>query len=243
MSGKLTTLEDFMKKYISNQKIKNGADSFDTYRHKNGLNYNRSYSRAVESLYADKKRNLATYGQNYRDISNKGLQNSGYAEYVSGKAGSDYTSEISKLGALRDQAESRALASYAGYLEKYSDKQKALKESVTSHLIKNDVVDLDAAVAYAIGQGLTEEDAIAVGQSVYSVTKQKVFNSILEQVATLGLDKNGAVMLAKKMGVTESDAEEFGSEIEEMLKHYKNVSSDYLEYLEQRSDKTTNTFN
>ena len=114
---------------------------------------------------------------------------------------------------------------------------------MSSHLIDKGVVNLDDAVAYGIAQGLSKEDAIAIGNNVYSVNKQKVFNDILSQSATLGLDRDGAVMLAKKMGVTEIDAQAFGDEIDEMLKHYSSISEGYLEYLKQQSEKTTNTFN
>ena len=135
------------------------------------------------------------------------------------------------------------LGGYADYLEKYEKQQNALKKSVSSHLIDKGVVNLNDAVAYGIAQGLSEADAIAIGNNVYSVNKQMVFNDILSQSATLGLDREGAVMLAKKMGVTESDAQAFGDEIDEMLKHYSSISEGYLEYLKQQSQKNTNTFN
>ena len=243
MSNKLTTLEDFMKKYIANATITNGADSLDVYKHKNGINYDRTYSRSVESLYSDKARNGSGYGQNYRDLSNKGLQNSGYASYVDSLSNRTFYNNLIALKGERDLAEAKMLGGYADYLEKYEKQQNALKKSVSSHLIDKGVVNLNDAVAYGIAQGLSEADAIAIGNNVYSVNKQMVFNDILSQSATLGLDREGAVMLAKKMGVTESDAQAFGDEIDEMLKHYSSISEGYLEYLKQQSQKNTNTFN
>ena len=243
MSGSLATLEEFMKKYISSATGKNGADSLDTYKYKNGINYNRSYAKAVESLYADKAKSGAGYGRNYRDLSNKGLQNSGYARYVDSLADRTFYNRLIAARSERDQAEAKTLSGYADYLERYEKQQSAIKQSVSSHLIDKGVVNPDDAVAYGISQGLSEADAIAIGKNVYSVNKQKVFNDILSEAATLGLDRDGAVMLAKKMGITESDAQTFGDEIDEMLKHYSSISEGYLEYLKQQSQKNTNTFN
>ena len=76
----------------------------------------------------------------------------------------------------------------------------------------------------------------AIGRSAYEVTKQNVFNTVLEQTVRLGLDKEGARMLAVKMGVSEADALSFAEEVEDMLRYYGNVSKEYLEYLEQRSN-------
>jgi hypothetical protein len=104
-----------------------------------------------------------------------------------------------------------------------------------SHLIDNDIVDINTAIAYGVTAGLSKEDATLVGQSAYEVTKQKVLNKILEQTVSLGLDTEGAKMLAIKMGVSESDAEEIAKEVGEMLDYYRNLSDDYLEFLENRS--------
>ena len=243
MSASLTTLEDFMKKYVENQKLHNTADTLDVYKHKTGTNYDRSFAKAVESRYAKKGKHTSDYGRNYRDLSNKGLQNSGYSEYIDVISRRDFEKGVTALKGERDLAEAKTLSGYAGYLDSYRKQQNAIKESVSSHLIDKGVVNLDDAVAYGLSQGLTEADAIAIGQNVYSVNKQKVFNDIISQVATLGLDRDGAVMLAKKMGVTDEDAELFGNEISDMLKHYSNLSEGYLEYLEQNSHKNTSTFN
>ena len=105
-----------------------------------------------------------------------------------------------------------------------------------SHLVSNDVVDFDTAVAYGISAGLSKEDASLVGRSAYEVTKQKVFNKLIEHAVTLGLDKDGAKALAIKMGVSEEDASGFADEIDEMLKYYRSLSDGYLDYLKQRSE-------
>ena len=105
-----------------------------------------------------------------------------------------------------------------------------------SHLVDNDVVDINTAVAYGMSAGLSEEDALLIGRTAYEVTKQKVLNSILEQTASLGLDKDGAKLLAIKMGISDDDADELAEEVAEMLRYYQNISEDYLEFLEQRSN-------
>lgn len=243
MSNKLTTLEDFMKKYIENRAATSGAMTYDAYKYGQGANYDRDYAKAVESLYAKTSKTSAGYGQNYQALSNKGLQNSGYSEYIDELSDRSFSKGLTALKGERDLEEAKTIKGYSDYLERYAKEQNALKSAVSSHLISTGVVNLDEAVAYGLSLGLSREDAIAIGQSVYSANKQKVFNDIIAQVATLGLDRDGAIALAKRMGVTDGDAEAFGDEVEDMLKHYSSVSEGYLEYLSQRSQKNTKTFN
>ena len=104
-----------------------------------------------------------------------------------------------------------------------------------SHLIDSGIVDLGTSIAYGINAGLSFDDARALGESAYDVTKQKILNEILKQTASLGLDADGAKMLATKMGLSESDAENISKEVSELLEYYRNISAEYLEFLEQRS--------
>jgi len=242
MSSKLTTLEDFLSKYLKNQKSKNGADTYEEYKNKIGANYNTVYGRGMQSLYVDALKSSPSYKQNYANLENKGLQNSGYKEYLADKNANLYEAKAYSLAAARNNSASKTARGYLEYLEKYENEQTRKTKSVMTHLIENSVVDPEIALSYAIGQGLSEEDATAVVKSAYSINRQKVLNSILEQTVSLGLDRDGAVLLAKKMGITDSDAEKIGYEVEELLKYYGNVSDSYLQYLEQKSNKTTNTF-
>lgn len=164
------------------------------------------------------------------------MQNSGYSSYIDDSADNAFHSGAEALKDTFVQNESKAKASYASYLEKYSDKQKQIKNSVMSHLISNDVVDLNTAIAYGINAGLSREDAQSVGKSAYEITKQKVLNKIIEQTVSLGLDEKGAKMLALKMGVTEADANGIAKEVGDLLKHYRSVSDEYLDYLEKMSN-------
>ena len=79
---KAISLEELVKKYLSEGKTLGVPDSYDLYKHKNNLQKAKSYSDAVGSLYASSKRSLSTFGENSRKINNKGLQNSGYAAYI-----------------------------------------------------------------------------------------------------------------------------------------------------------------
>lgn len=232
---KVTNLEELVKKYLNSGKAIGTPDSYNLYKYKNGLSGAKSYSDAVGSLYASSERSLSSFGKNNREINNKGLQNSGYSEYIDDLAERSFKSGLESLRKSYEENEAKARSSYASYLEKYKDKTSSVKKSVMSHLISNDVVDLNTAIAYGISAGLSKEDAAMVGQSAYDVTKQKVFNKILEQTVSLGLDKEGARMLALKMGVSDKDADIFADEVSKLLKYYGNISEDYLEFLEQRS--------
>ena len=232
-----TTLDEILKNRTNISKKDNGAAlSFDDYKRRNGLSDLGGYARAVNALYAASKQGLSSYGINNREISNKGLQNSGYAAYIDDLANAGFDAGLAKIKNSYAKAESDAALSYQGYLDKYRDKVTTLKKSVMSHLVNNGVVDLSTAIAYGMSAGLSQQDAESIGRSAYEVTKQNVFNTVLEQTVRLGLDKEGARMLAVKMGVSEADALSFAEEVEDMLRYYGNVSKEYLEYLEQRSN-------
>jgi hypothetical protein len=232
---KTTLLDKLKEEYLSKNPTLGMADSYDLYKHKNGLNSAKSYSDAVNSLYAASKKSLSSYGQNNRILNNKGLQNSGYADYIDALADTSFTLGKNTLKSSYATEEGKNLSSYASYLESYGKKQQSLKDNVLSHLIDNGITDLATAVSYGISSGLSFDDAKAIGQSAYSVAKDKVTNEVLKQAASLGLDSEGAKMLAMKMGMTESDADAIAAEVAEMLEYYSSVSDDYLEFLEQRS--------
>ena len=233
---KAKTLEELVKKYLDGKPTVSKTLSFDEYKHRNGLSDAKSYSDAVGSLYASAKKNSANYGTNNRVINNKGLQNSGYSQYIDTALKKKFRTDLANLKDTYKQKDASARSSYAGYLETQLDKQNRVKDNVMSHLVDNDVVDINTAVAYGMSAGLSEEDALLIGRTAYEVTKQKVLNSILEQTASLGLDKDGAKLLAIKMGISENDADELAEEVAEMLRYYQNISEDYLEFLEQRSN-------
>ena len=234
--AKVSTLEELVSKYLKGNLTKNNPESYDLYRHNNNLSTSKSYSDAVSSLYADSKRLSSTFGSNNSKINNKGLQNSGYAAYIDKLSQNKFNLENAALKSSYSDNEAKNRASYVGYLDKYRDKTERIKKSVTSHLVDNEIVDLGTAVAYGISAGLSKKDAELVGQSVYEINKKKVFNKVLEQTVSLGLDEEGSKMLAIKMGISSDDAAGFASEISEMLKYYGNLSEDYLEYLEQRAN-------
>ena len=230
------TLEDILKDRGGNKKTSNAPDTYEDYIRKNGLLDMRGYADAVGALYAASKKNLASYGVQSRELSAKGLQNSGYASYIDELAKSGFLSGLDKINDTYAKREQSAKAGYVSYLDKYDEKTSRLKRSVLSHLVKNGVTDINTAIAYGVSAGLSSEDAAAIGNSAYRVTRQKVFNSILEQTVRLGLDSDGARQLAIKMGISEEDAEAFATEIQELLDYYGNISEEYLEFLEQRNN-------
>lgn len=231
-----TSFMDILKKYYASTNPTLGkADTYDVYKHKSGIDTAKSYSDAINSLFAQSKKETSSYGNNSRIFNNKGLQNSGYADYIDAKAKNTF--EYGKAALEDDYARSEAenLSSYASYLDKYEKQNQSTKNSVLSHLVNNEILDLSTAIAYGVDAGLSFDDAKAMGESAYQTVKGKITNEILKQSVSLGLDRTGAKKLAVKMGLSSSDAEEIAKEVEEMLEYYRNISADYLAFLEQRS--------
>ncbi len=235
MANKLLTIEDYLKKYSALSKSMEGIDSYGAYKAKNGDQYEAKYTKALESLYRNSKKN-ADFGAEYAKIANQGLHNSGYMKYLGDKIGIDNKTAADKLSSERDLMESKLQMGYLGYLEKQREKTESLKSNVTSTLIQNGIVNKDELRDYAIKSGLSSSDAEQIAEKVYSVTKNTVFRELLEQVTKLGLDAKGAAMLAEQMGVSKNDADRFGKDVEDMLGHYSSISDSYLDYLESIAD-------
>ena len=231
-----TTLEEILKSRGQKNTGTDGADSYEEYKHRLGLGDTRGYADAVGALYAASKMNSSGYGTNSRNLANKGLQSSGYAAYIDRLATEGFDKGLDKIKGEYMKKETDAALGYASYLDKYRDTQTRLERSVSSHLTKSGVVDMSTAVAYALSAGLSKEAAERIAAEAYEIGKQKVFSSVLEQTARLGLDAEGARQLAIKMGVSESDAEAMADEVSEMLRYYGNISEDYLDFLEQRAN-------
>lgn len=230
------TMLDLLKRYyLSTDPTLGTPDSYDVFKHKSGIDTAKSYADAINSLYAKSKKESSSWGSNNRLINNKGLQNSGYADYLDEKA--EKTLEYGKA-ALKDsyaKAEAENLSSYAAYLDKHQKQIDSTKKSVLSHLVNNEILDLNTAIAYGVNAGLSFEDAKAMGESAYQTAKKRIANDILKQAVSLGLDRTGAKQLGVKMGLSTIDAEQIAKEVEEMLQYYKSISGDYLDFLKQRS--------
>ena len=231
-----TTLDDILKNKLSKGSA-TSPDTYEAYLRKKGASSKSGYSNAVANLYASTRKDLSSYGANKRKLDNYGLQNSGYATYIDDFANKKFERGLAEIKQNYAQKDIEDSLGYAEYLTDYQNKQNSLKKSVMSHLVNNGVVDLTTAIAYGISAGLSQEDAENVGRSAYGVAKQKVFNTILEDTVRLGLDKEGARLLAVKMGVSDEDARGFAEEISALLDYYGDISNDYLEFLEQRANQ------
>lgn len=232
---KLSLLDVLKEQYAIQSPTLGRADSYDLFKHKNNLNQANSYSDAVSSLFADTKKGLSSYGENSRIFNNKGLQNSGYSDFVDVMSRKMFERGKDALKSSYGRTEAENLSSYASYLAKFKDKQDSTKRSVLSHLVNNDILDINTAIAYGVNAGLSFDDAKALGESAYQTTKEKIANEILKQSVSLGLDQAGAKKLAMNMGLSITDAAEIADEVAEMLKYYSSISKDYLAFLEERS--------
>ena len=81
-----------------------------------------------------------------------------------------------------------------------------------------------------------------MSNSVYRLMREKIIANVLEKITTYRLDANGAILLAKKYGLSDEDAESIGKEAREYLEQFKASSDSYLDYLEKQADKTTVTY-
>ena len=242
--SKINSLEEFLREYLAKPREKSGALSFDDYRHKEGMNYARTYSRGVENAYATLRRSSPYHADNAESLYKKGLFGSGYAEHLGKQAKGTYEGTLKSLYEEKTNKEREALGKYSSYLSNYAKSRESLIKSGRGELLKNNIVSLDTAYDYAISAGLSSDEALNVTRAVYEVSREKIMANVIERAAALEISADAAALLGEKMGLTREDCELVRREVEKYLGKDEEftVPDGYLDELEAEADRlTTNT--
>lgn len=242
----IKSLREFLDNYISNLKLSNTPQSLDDYKRKNDYTADMSYARALENAMLKNKQSGLNYGAMSESLAESGLSDSGYRGYLYDKAQENHKDALAAIESDYTEKQGQLVKGYTAYLDKLASEEKALYEKVRQNLIDNEIIDIDTAYRFAIESGLSEKQADAVSRNVYSVSRRRLMNRILEQVATLKLDGAGVKIYASAMGLSDEDSAYVVKKAEELLKHYGELSGEYLDRLdelEKKSDKVTDTFN
>lgn len=230
--SKVKTLEDFLKNYIETKSAENAEMSYSEYRRNEGEEHIGDYHRAIERAMNREKTLLPTYGAVAESLGGVGLSASGYSRHLLDRAQGAYADEISDAEARYEEGEARLRSGYASYLADHRSRATRLREKVSTLLVNNDVADYDTAYSYAISQGLSASDAAAVGATVRSAVRYKLYRQVMDRIISFKLEPEAASAYALSIGLSAEDSKELAGHAEKLMSTEYGTSEEYLKYLE-----------
>jgi hypothetical protein len=236
------TLDDFLKTYIKNREIKNGALSYQGYLRSKGNSYSTDYKGERLRATLDYKSALPKRGTGLEALGEAGLRNSGYAEHLMSLADKRHRSELASIERKYASEESEAKRGYASYLAEYDTAQTKLKDKITDTLIKNGVLDENEGYVYAIESGLAPEAAAVAGSRASAEVRRRLRLKVISEMFNRHIPPDSAADYALELGLSEEDALDIKSIADKYKHNTESFSQEYLEYLESLGNKTTATY-
>lgn len=236
------TLEEFVKTYIQNKVKSSSADSYADWLKANGVNAEKIYSDSIRDITADYERAKSEYGNKAESLAKLGLTASGYSDYLSANAYS--AMQKRKAGARDKYAENEASnrSGYAKYLNEITEGESKAYKSIVSAITNEGILDYEEAYNYAVGAGLSEENAKLAAKTASDMVRRDVRERVIKTIIAQNFNKKQAKEYALALGLDENDAEElakYASEINE----YSYFGDDYLEYLKNKAESNNGAKN
>ena len=236
------TLEEFVKTYIENKVKSSSVNSYADWLKANGVNAEKIYSDSIRDITADYERAKSEYGNKAESLAKLGLTASGYSDYLSANAYS--TMQKRKAGARDKFAENEAKnrSGYTSYLNEIIDKEGKAYKSIVSAITSQGIMNYEEAYNYAVGAGLSEENAKLAAKTASDMVRRDVREKVIKTIIAQNFNKKQAKEYALALGLDESDADELASYAGE-INEYVHFDDDYLEYLKNKAESNNGAKN
>ena len=164
-------------------------------------------------------KNAPDYGAAADELSDRGLDRSGYADYLREKNEETYrraSAEVAERNAERDTGKG-----YLAYLKDWENAQDKLMKKTLSNLASTRVTNISDAYADALSAGLTDDRARLVSRVAPSLGKygtrrlRQGIAGVLTVSLSAGLSGAEAELLARAFGVPEEDAKKLRKTVED----------------------------
>ena len=205
----MATLNEYLKEYLKNEKI----GDYATYLSRIG-ELSSEGAEALAATDTQTAKSIATYGSKAAQLSDMGLSESGYADYLTGVAYAERRQAREALAKSERQ-------SYASALMAEKEQAEKNRLSALAKIRSASIMDEDAAYRYALALGLEESEAREVAaQAVDSyVNSQTRLASVLQYCIEQGFYRQQALAYATALGYGESDA----NRIADMIDTYRSM--------------------
>lgn len=232
----------YLNERYANMLKRNEADTYESYLLKSGI---RTDERYYDSLAkADTVRRLAdsNYGTTAESLRSKGLNESGYEDYVKSRASTSYYKGVgaAELGKKSDEYENRR--GYENYLAGYESLQSKISESVISKIASGMNFNLDDAFGEAVRAGVARNLAYVTAQSGVRKAKENAMYKAIQYAKINKLSANQAKEYALSLGLEETYAKNVYKEISALTENEKNyyasmTAGDYYGYIKSQANK------
>ena len=207
--------------------------------------YVASYAQDAEETYRDSlmradtayQKAKASYGTKNAALLSRGLNASGYSDYLDGAAYAAKSRATSEAASTYGKAENKNRTSYASFLEaQYQeasdayDKREETLSSAFSKLMSAEISDEESAAEFLMGLGVDEENARSLAKRNTEIVRgsKSRRNSVLSYVLTNTLRYSRAYDYAIANGLSEEMAHEIATISQEARDaYYDNRDSDY----------------
>lgn len=227
------TLEEFVKNYINNKSKAGEKTSYADWLSLNGINSEGIYRDSLKDINGDYIRAKSEYGTLAERLGQLGLSSAGYSDYLSGKAYSEMQKRKAGAKAAYSENERKNRKGYGEYLEKQVKEAREIYENTVASITKAGIMNYEDAYAYAIGAGLTEENAALAAKSAGDAVRKQIWNTAVKTVIEKSYNEKQAREYALLLGLSEEEANELGKYADRINSHGY-YSSDYLDYIKDK---------
>ena len=215
------------KSALTELKKKNDEKSYRAWLSESGASPQGERLDAIASAKVDAAFNSRSRGASLESLANGNLQRSGYADYL--KSQDIYKTEhaLSSADEVAAITELKNLSGYGKYLAKYNAIQEDIKKQVTDILVEDRCFDKDKAYRYAMGHGLSEENANLVATNATRLSMERVTKDAINYARKYDFSKDLAKKYAKRLGLNEY----YSSLVADGVYRYYDDASAYYESL------------
>ncbi len=214
------TLEEFISEYIKNKELSSTKESYEAWLRKNGISAESTYGNSIKEIDSDYKRMLPTHGSDAEKLSDIGLTDSGYSDYLRGKAYSQMQRDKSIARSKYASDSTKNIKGYQSYLDSYAKSESAAIDKVVRMISSDGILDYDTAYRYAVTLGLSKESAAAAAGMARDHTIKTLKSSLMNRIISGRLTGTQARELALGLGFDKKDADSLEKYAEEVNSYY-----------------------
>ncbi len=198
-----------MTSFLTQKKKENNPASFSVWMRKNGVQSQNSLT--PDKAATIKAKSAPTHGLSAERLFDKGLSNSGYAQFLEGEAEKSFQAAKQQYAQDSASAFEKNLSGYARYLTSHEEAQASLRKQMIDRISKGESFNTEIAYQMALSTGLTDENAKIAASLGVAAAKEKASSRLLEMILEKRLKDIRAMEYARSMGFNEEEIEKFGA--------------------------------
>lgn len=184
-------------------------------------------------------KSLSGYGTRAVSLAEKGLSDSGYAEYLNSLAKSERDEALAMAKSLHGSALAANMKGYAQYLDSAEAAGKSLYESTLKKLVSEKFTDEQSAYDRARELGLDGEHAYEAAKYATDEVVRELKLKVMSAISTKRLTAYQTKLYASSIGLGADDAEELAGYAYSLNEtaDINGASESFLEYLRELYEK------